>query len=77
MGADYEGQESALAVLRALPSEAKQYIAHHVRNALAGVVGNITLARMDVEQGKPAEHHLDLADQCLWHAIEDLRKFGC
>jgi hypothetical protein len=76
MGADYEGQEKALAILRALPREAKEYIAHHVRNCLAGAVGNIDLIRragLDDEVSR----RLDVADECLAHAVEDLKKIEC
>lgn len=76
MGADYEGQEKAIAILRALPSEAKEYIAHHMRNALAGAAGYIHLAKKG-ELNEKTQEHLALADEGISHAVKDLSTFGC
>jgi hypothetical protein len=47
-----------------------------VRNCLAGAVGNIDLIRragLDDEVSR----RLDVADECLAHAVEDLKKIEC
>ena len=64
MGADYEGQEKAIAILRALPREAKQFLGHHINNSLSGIIGGMRTGQYD------------LAEKAAWHINEDLKKIG-
>ncbi len=47
MGADYEGQEKGIEELRALPQEAREYLEHHVGNALQVISGSAELGTTD------------------------------
>ncbi|MDA8082317.1 MAG: hypothetical protein M0024_01500 [Nitrospiraceae bacterium] len=64
MGADYAGQEDALAELAGLSNGAKEYLNHHIMNTLTGILGASKLGRHDmVEQG-------------VWHIVDDFEKAG-
>ncbi len=76
MGANYEGQEQAIALLRNMPATAREFVAHHLRNALAGAIGNIALARLRTHDPDVALH-LKKVDECLDHAVQDLKAIGC
>ncbi|MFA6054056.1 MAG: hypothetical protein WC769_01650 [Thermodesulfovibrionales bacterium] len=65
MGADYEGQEKAIEELRALSPSAKEFLSHHLRNSLSGIITG-------VETGK-----LEIVKQSAWHIIDDLVRIGC
>ncbi|MEK6744255.1 MAG: hypothetical protein AABZ15_11615 [Nitrospirota bacterium] len=76
MGADYPGQEKAIAILQTMPDAAKEYLAHHMRNALAGSIGNIDLAMRQATT--PAlKERLEKANDGLFHAVSDLARIGC
>ncbi len=62
MGADYPGQEKALAILHALPKEAKEFLGHHLNNSLSCVIGGIRTKQYG------------LALEAAWHAAGDVRK---
>lgn len=76
MGADYQGQEKAIEILQAMPDAAKEYIAHHLRNALAGSIGNLDLA-MRQANTKALRERLEKASDGLYHAVQDLARIGC
>lgn len=59
-----------------MPTEAREYIAHHLRNALTGAIGNIALAQMATHDERTF-FCLKKADECLDHAVEDLKKILC
>ena len=65
MGADYPEQDKAIEELKALSPDAKNFLSHHLRNSLAGVLGGI-------ETGK-----LDIAKVSAEHIVLDLEKIGC
>lgn len=76
MGADYKDQEKGIEILRAMPDAAKEYLAHHLRNALAGSIGNIDLAMRQATT--PAlKERLEKASDGLYHAVQDLARIGC
>lgn len=64
MGAITNEQEDAeaLALVHAMPKEARRWIQHHFGNALAGAIGMLTI-------GRYAE-----CMEALDHAVSDLRK---
>ena len=76
MGADYKEQDKGIEILRAMPSEAREYIAHHLRNSLAAIIGNIYLAMRETD--KPSVHkQLSVATECVEHAVADLKRINC
>jgi hypothetical protein len=64
MGANYEGQERAIAELERLSPEAKRFLSHHLGNSL-----NIIIAGLEVGS-------IDLAKEAVWHIVEDLELAG-
>ena len=76
MGADYKDQDKGIEILRSMPDEAKEYIAHHLRNALAGSIGNIDLA-LHQAKTKSLKERLEKANDGLFHAVSDLARIGC
>ncbi len=76
MGANYEGQEQAITLLRNMPAAAREFVTHHMRNALAGAIGNIALAKLRTHE-PDVVRHLNLVDECLDHAVQDLKAIGC
>jgi hypothetical protein len=64
MGTDYEGQEGAIEEVRALSPRAKELLAHHFNNSLAGIIGGLEIGDSE------------LAMKAAKHMIEDLRLFG-
>jgi hypothetical protein len=64
MGADYPGQERAIEILRALPPECREFLGHHINNALSSVIGGIRTKQYD------------LAEKAAWHINEDLKLIG-
>ncbi|MEW6485775.1 MAG: hypothetical protein AB1423_14375 [Pseudomonadota bacterium] len=65
MGIDYAGQEKAIEEIRNLSQEAKEFLSHHLRNALNGITGGIEVGR------------LDIAKESAMHMVEDLERIGC
>jgi hypothetical protein len=64
MGADYPGQEKAIKELKRLSKEAKEYLNHHICNAITAVLGGIHSG------------DLEMAKRNAWHIIQDLEKAG-
>jgi hypothetical protein len=64
MGADYEGQEKGIEELKALSSEAKGVLAHHLNNSLTVILGALHL-----------DQH-DLVEKAVDHIVADLELFG-
>lgn len=64
MGNDYQGQEKAIEELSALSPEAKEFLNHHICNSLSAILGGIKVGR------------LQLAEEAVWHIVEDLKKAG-
>ncbi len=64
MGADYQGQEAAIAELSALSFEAKKYLNHHIGNSLQQVITGI-----ETGNGK-------MAEDAAWHIVDDLHAAG-
>ena len=64
MGANYPGQETAIAELSNLSRDAKQFLCHHICNALMQVT-------LGIEVGM-----YDIAQDAARHIIEDLEMAG-
>jgi hypothetical protein len=68
-------QEKGIEILRNLPTEAKMYLCHHFRNALAPAIG---LSSLMLDEQKPiALEYIKTISECLDHAIKDLQRIGC
>ena len=68
-------QERGIEALRNLPQEAKEYLCHHIFNALAPVVG---YTEMMLEQQKPLSlEYIRYIKEGVDHALADLRRIGC
>jgi hypothetical protein len=68
MGADYQGQERALAELRALSRDAKEYLNHHIGNSLNIIHAGIENFMID--------GMLEMATKEVWHIVDDLYAAG-
>jgi hypothetical protein len=64
MGADYIGQEEGIREIRALTSEAKEVINHHLNNSLTVILGALEIGRAD------------MAKSAIEHILGDLEMFG-
>ncbi|MBI5075593.1 MAG: hypothetical protein HZB62_10580 [Nitrospirae bacterium] len=64
MGADYKGQDKAIAELSALSREAKEFLNHHIGNSL-----NIVIVGIEVD-------NKEMATDAAWHIIDDLHMAG-
>jgi hypothetical protein len=64
MGADYPGQEKAIEQLRCLSKEAKEYLNHHICNAVTAILGGVI-----ADDKEMIKRH-------AWHIIQDLEKAG-
>ncbi|MBI5634893.1 MAG: hypothetical protein HZA15_15605 [Nitrospirae bacterium] len=64
MGANYRGQKKAISELNALSRDAKEFLNHHIANAL-----NVVIVGIETEQ-------LDMAKEAAWHIIDDLHMAG-
>lgn len=64
MGANYLGQEEAIAELSALSTGAKEFLNHHISNSCSVIV-NVA----DMKD-------LPAAKEAAWHIIDDLRLAG-
>lgn len=64
MGAITNAEEDAaqLALVHAMPKDARKWIQHHFGNALAGALGGLAVNR------------IDLVEEAINHAVSDLRK---
>lgn len=62
MGADFPGDEQAIAMLRSMPLEAREWLHHHFGNSLQCVIGGLVIG--DYEMARKAAQH----------AVADLRK---
>lgn len=58
MGADYTGQEAAIAELSALSKEAKGFLQHHMCNPLSVILGAAQLGQFDMIK-KQVDHIVD------------------
>ena len=58
MGADYEGQDMAIAELSALSPAAKEFLQHHICNPLCAIAGAARLGRVDLIQPQ-VDHIVD------------------
>lgn len=58
MGADYPGQEAAIAELSALSKEAKGFLQHHIANPLSVILGAAHLRQYDLIE-KQVTHIVD------------------
>jgi hypothetical protein len=65
MGADYVGQEKGIEELKRMSPEAREFLAHHLRNSLNAVLNGIEVGRADIVR------------EAGWHMVEDLKKIGC
>lgn len=64
MGANYKGQEAAIVELSALSREAKEFLNHHIGNALNTVI-------IGIEVGNEK-----MAEEAAWHIVDDLHLAG-
>lgn len=64
MGADYEGQERAIEILRELPAECREFLGHHINNSLSVVICGLQTGQ------------LDKAEEAAWHISADLKLIG-
>lgn len=65
MGADYKGQEQAIEELKAMSPEAREFLSHHLRNSLTGIITGIET------------NQLEIAKEQAWHIIDDLIRINC
>ena len=82
MGADYEGQEKGIIVLRGMDEEGRKYISHHFRNSMNVVLGNLVLAQSDIMVAEQTDNtdipgRLREAKKAADHLLSDLKKIGC
>jgi hypothetical protein len=67
MGADYVGQEKAIAEINGLSKEAKGFLSHHICNPLCVMAAAVKLNRIDLIQ--PQVDHI--VDDLIMSGIRD------
>jgi len=68
-------QERGIEILKNLPPEAKMYLCHHLRNALAPA---INVVELHIMEGTPIPiKQAEVIRKGIDHAIADLRRIGC
>lgn len=65
MGADYPRQEVAIQELRCISDDAREYLSHHLRNALGIIINAAEVGNME------------MVVDAAWHAVADLERIGC
>ena len=70
MGIKLRTDDMALTEARKIPYECREYLSHHVRNGLLGILSIIIL-----EDGEASETY-DRVYQQVNHIVEDLKKIG-
>lgn len=78
MGADYKGQDKAIAELSALSREAKEFLNHHICNPLNVVIVGVEATKHEIEREAVGldTDHLVAAEKAAWHIIDDLHMAG-
>jgi hypothetical protein len=70
MGAKLSNEDRALIEAKKIPYECREYLSHHVRNGLLGILSIIIL-----EDGETSETY-DRVYQQVNRIVEDLKKIG-
>jgi hypothetical protein len=70
MGAKLRNDDMALTEAGKIPYECREYLSHHVRNGLLGILSIIIL-----EDGETSQTY-DRVCQQVNHIVEDLKKIG-
>jgi hypothetical protein len=70
MGSRLRNEDMALTEAKKIPYECREYLSHHVRNGLLGILSIIIL-----EDGETSETY-DRVYQQVNHIVEDLKKIG-
>ncbi len=70
MGAKLQNDVMALTEAKKIPYECREYLSHHVRNGLLGILSIIIL-----EDGETSETY-DKVYQQVNHIVENLKKIG-
>ncbi len=70
MGAKLQNDAMALTEAKKIPYECREYLSHHVRNGLLGILSIIIL-----EDGETSETY-DKVYQQVNHIVENLKKIG-
>ncbi len=79
MGADYKGQEKAIAELSAMSPEAKAFLNHHIGNSLGVVVTSIEATMIDILRSAIDDvdiNPLKAAKAAAFHIVDDLHLAG-
>ena len=70
MGSKLRNDDTALTEAKKIPYECREYLSHHVRNGLLGILPIIIL-----EDGETSETY-DRVYQQVNHIVENLKKIG-
>ena len=70
MGAKLRNEDMTLTEAKKIPDECREYLSHHVRNGLLGILSIIIL-----EDGETSETY-DRVYQQVNHIVEKLKKIG-
>ncbi len=70
MGSKLRNEDMALTEAKKIPYECREYLSHHVRNGLLGILSIIIL-----EDGETSETY-DRVYQQVNHIVENLKKIG-